>query len=104
MQRDRPLGAAVRVVARHVAVAVAALTVFGLVTVGVVVVALYPDPPTQQADIHQAVAPLPGADTATAASEHGYSDTLIAIVVAGWAVKVAYDAYQAYRYPELQRR
>lgn len=51
MHRDRPLGAVFRVVARHVAFAGLVLGVFGLLTVGVVVVALYPDPPERPADV-----------------------------------------------------
>lgn len=104
MHRDRPVGAAIRVVARHVAFAALVLAIFGLLTLGVVMVALYPDPPQRPADIHEAVEPLPGAGVATTASEYGYAKALIAIVVGGWATKVAYDAYHAYRYPELQRR
>lgn len=104
VQRDRPLGAALRVVARHLGLAVAGVTVFGLIVLGFLLVALYPDPPERQADIHAAMEPLPGGSLGAAASEAGYAGGVLALVVVVWAIKVSYDAYQAYRYPELARR
>lgn len=83
--------------------AAAGLTAFVMVVVGFLLLAL-PDAPESEAGLHEALAPLPGSDTAAAASQHGYLESLLALIACVWAVKVARDAYHAYRYPELERR